>query len=380
MSHRKQRETPSYVTGEKGKNRVRVFTDPRTGKVYLEYRDGQGRKARTACGHRDFAGARAQADQLAAHLRRPDRSQAGAVTLAELFDNYLREVTPTKGASKQAHDRRTAALVLDILGPARRTGELTHRDAARFVAERRRRGDRRSGARRGQPLRARALQYDVAWFKAVLAWAIGVGVVDRNPLVGYTPPAETSPRRPIVTASEYEALLAVSNAIHPLFRLALIVVHETGHRIGAVRLLRWADLDLERQLVRWRGENDKIGYEHETWLTPAAVEALQTARRSQALISEWVFPASSDSAQPISRHLLRDWWERGQALAKLPPEPGRGWHSLRRQFATEMKYAPLKDLCALGGWKSPQTVLTCYQRADAVSMQQSLAARRRLEA
>ena len=35
---------------------------------------------------------------------------------------------------------------------------------------------------------------------------------------------------------------------------------------------------------------------------------------------------------------------------------------------------PLKDLCALGGWKSPQTVLTCYQRADSASMQQALAA------
>ena len=62
----------------------------------------------------------------------------------------------------------------------------------------------------GQPLRARALQYDVAWFKAVLAWAVGAGLLDRNPLVGYASPAETSPRRPIVTASEYEALLAAS--------------------------------------------------------------------------------------------------------------------------------------------------------------------------
>jgi integrase len=380
MRCRKQRETPSYVTGEKGKNRVRVFTDPRTGKVYLEYRDYQGRKARTAGGHRDFASAKTQADELAAQLRHPSRRQVGESTLAELFDNYLREVTPTKGVSKQAHDRRTAALVLEILGPARRAAELTHRDAARFVAERRRRGDRRTGARRGQPLRARALQYDVAWLKAALTWGVGAGLLDRNPLMGYAPPAETSPRRPIVTASEYEELLAASNTIHPLFRLALIVVHETGHRIGAVRLLRWADLDLEHQLVRWRPENDKIGYEHETWLTPMAVEALQTARRSQPVISEWVFPTPSDPAKPVSRHLLRDWWERGQAQAKLPAEPGRGWHSLRRQFATEMKHAPLKDLCALGGWKSPQTVLTCYQRADSASMQQALAARRRLEA
>ena len=205
----------------------------------------------------------------------------------------------------------------------------------------------------GQPLRARALQYDVAWFKAVLAWAVGVGMLDRNPLVGYAPPAEASPRRPDCNASQYEALLAASDAIHPLFGLALIVVHETGHRIGAVRLLRWADIDLERQLVRWRAENDKIGYEHETWLTPAAVEALQTARRSQALISEWVFPAPSDPAKPISRHLLRDWWQRGQALAKLPPEPGRGWHSLRRQFATEMKSRPAQGSLRAGRLEEP---------------------------
>jgi integrase len=105
-----------------------------------------------------------------------------------------------------------------------------------------------------------------------------------------------------------------------------------------------------------------------------------SARRSQAVISEWLFPAPSSPAEPISRHLLRDWWERGQALAKLPTELGRGWHSLRRQFATELKHAPLKDLCALGGWKSPQTVLICYQKADSVSMQQALATRRRLEA
>lgn len=75
-------------------------------------------------------------------------------------------------------------------------------------------------------------------------------MLDRNPLVGYAPPTEASPRRPIVNASQYEALLAASREIHPLFGLALIVVHETGHRIGAVRLLRWADIDLERQLVR----------------------------------------------------------------------------------------------------------------------------------
>jgi hypothetical protein len=35
------------------------------------------------------------------------------------------------------------------------------------------------------------------------------------------------------------------------------------------------------------------------------------------------------------------------------------------------KAAPLKDLCALGEWKDPQTILKCYQRADPVTMRQA---------
>lgn len=47
---------------------------------------------------------------------------------------------------------------------------------------------------------------------------------------------------------------------------------------------------------------------------------------------------------------MRDWWERGERLAEITQEPGLGWHSLRRKFATELKHTPLKDLCYLGHW------------------------------
>lgn len=67
-------------------------------------------------------------------------------------------------------------------------------------------------------------------------------------------------------------------------------------------------------------------------------------------------------------------------LAGLSKEPGRGWHSLRRKFATELKHTPLKDLCALGGWKDPNTILKCYQRPDEGTMRQALASRMRLQA
>ena len=40
------------------------------------------------------------------------------------------------------------------------------------------------------------------------------------------------------------------------------------------------------------------------------------------------------------------------------------WHSMRRKPATDHKDCSLKVLCELGGWKSPKTVLECYQHAD----------------
>jgi integrase len=225
------------------------------------------------------------------------------------------------------------------------------------------------------------LEYDVKFFQAVLNWGVNAGWIDRSPLKGFRVEREEGPRRPVLTASQYECLLAASGSISLLFRLALTVAHETGHRIGAVRLLRWSDIDLQQGIVRWRAEHDKIGYEHTTPLTKVAVEALQEAQRERAAIGDaWVFPSPKDSTKPISRHLLRDWWERGESAAGLKPERRRGWHSLRRKFATELKATPLKDLCELGGWKDPQTVLKCYQRPDPVTMRAALEQRGRLEA
>jgi hypothetical protein len=61
-----------------------------------------------------------------------------------------------------------------------------------------------------------------------------------------------------------------------------------------------------------------------------------------------------------------------EKLAGVGHEAGRGCHGLRRKFATDLKHIPLKDLCALGGWKDPQTVLKCYQQPDAVTMRRAL--------
>jgi integrase len=372
------KKTWSYLTGERRVNRVRVFSHQETGRLFLEYRD-QGQKVRQALGHTDRARAKETADRLAAELRRFGRPLTGRLTLTELFDNYLREVTPTKSVGTQAHDRRAVELFLTVLGGDLPVANLNQRHIEGYVTWRRSHGDTRSGTKQGTSIGPRVIQYDVALLKAMTRWAVGARLLERNPLEGIRVPlGRHTPNSPVLKHEEYEAMLAVADAVHPTFRLALILAHETGHRINSIRLLRWSDVDLARGQVRWAQENDKTRFEHQTPLSGPALEALHVARASDPAIGNaWILPAPGDSAEPASRDRLRAWWQRAELLARLPPVPGRGWHSLRRAFATELKSIPLPDLCALGGWKDAQTILRCYQKPDATTMVAALAARER---
>ena len=117
---------------------------------------------------------------------------------------------------------------------------------------------------------------------AILNWAAksrdeeGRLLLESNPLTGLKTPAEKNPTRVVLTGREYEALLKASLAMDWRFRVALLIAHETGHRIGAIRQLRWSDIDVEAGIIRWRGEHEKTGYEHRT---PATAEALAALGR-----------------------------------------------------------------------------------------------------
>jgi len=109
---------------------------------------------------------------------------------------------------------------------------------------------------------------------------------------------------------------------------------------------------------------------------PKTKAPLSIVAESRAIISEpwaWVeLNYRPHAYQALSRHLARDWWERTEKAAVIARVPGRGWHSLRRKFATELKGASLKDLCALGGWKDHNTILKRYQQADPEAMRIAL--------
>lgn len=374
----------SYTTGERGRNRVRAFAHPVTGRMFLEFREA-GRRTRVALGHRDREAAKTAAEQAASALREHRTMPAGALRLGTLFDIYRREVSPQKGTSARGHDQRAVKWFLACWGAQREVMTLSRRDWDQFIVWRRARGDRRPGKTYQGPLRNRVIIQDLKFIRAVLNWATQAGdgtgkaLIERNPLDKLKYPPDVSVRRPVLVAEGFDRLHAVAPRVSPQCPLLLTVVHETGHRISAVLHLQWSDIDLDNARVCWRAEFDKLQTTHETPLSDDAVAWLRRARRERPMIGDgWVFHAPGRPAKPVSRHRARLWWNRLEALAGLTPEPGRGWHSLRRKFATELKSTPLRDLAQLGGWHSTQTILKCYQTPDETTLRSALASRSRL--
>ncbi len=371
MMARTKKGRRSYSAGEWGRNRVRVFPDPRTGMIQVQWRE-HGRRLTRSLKHRDWARAKRQADRIAAGLAKPGttgtaEAEPEPVTLGTLFDIYGEEVTPTKSKRSRSHDRAMMTRFLRFFGRHRKAETLSQRDWDRFI--RARRVGKAGGS--GRPVSERTVEYDLRLLLAVLNWAAksrdeeGRLLLESNPLRGLKLPKEKNPRRVVLTQAEYEALLRVADNVDWRFRVALVLAHETGHRIGAICQLRWFDIDLDASTIRWRGEHEKTGYEHRTPITSMALAVLAEARRHNPGIGEApVMPAPKDPSACMTRWLASAWWKKAEKLAELEPMRGRGWHSLRRKFASDLMELPLKVLCDLGGWKTAETVLQCYQRPD----------------
>ena len=374
----------SYSAGERRKNRVRVFEEP-SGLIFVEYREREegeerARRKRQSLGHRDRNKAMEQARLIAARLvAKPEREDG--VTLGTLFDIYLAEVTPRKSGRKQEHDHNCVRLFLILWGRDRRASTLNLTDWNHYI-DLRRSGQLAPKGKRTGPVGERQVGYDLAFLKAVLNWATMAGpsgecLLDRSPVRGYPLPRERNPARPILTDAKYRGMLAVAGKVHWRLAVALVLANETGHRISAICHLRWSDIDFEQRKIRWRAEHDKVGHEHVTPVSTAAIDALRKARAKTNTIGDsWVLPAMRRHGSPCSRYQLSHWFHEAAELGGVELPPRAGWHSLRRKFATELQDMALRDLSYLGGWKDPKTLLTLYQQPDENAMRDGLDRRR----
>lgn len=393
----------SFNAGSRGRNWVRAYEKGPGGIIFLEWRepvlDEEGqpvrdpdtgspleRRRRTSTGHRDRTRAKRQAQELADRFGEMVATPA-VLTLRRLIHLYVKEVTPTKGHHKQAHDCRASSLFLSFFdarsNPKRRADRspesLDRKDWEEFVTERRAGGIAGLG-----PVRDRMVAYDLKFLISVLSWAVGANEGDphfigRNPwsrerrrAQGMTMPREKNPCRPTMTEEWHELLLTHS----PNWRFALVMelCRETIHRRNSVRQIALADLDLKAGTITWRGEFDKNGIEITTPLTRRAQEVIEAAPRVPA--SPWLIPAEEDPSRPVSIHVLNLWLQRAKERAGLKVK-GLGFHAQKRAGVRrkEFRELPPKVQEALTG-TNHETLRKVY---DDVSLEEMREAVEKLE-
>jgi integrase len=209
----------------------------------------------------------------------------------------------------------------------------------------------------------------------------GSWLLAENPLRGMQLPAEPSPVRPVAT---YDRFTAVRSAMKKLAKevtseirrtewvrveLALVLAEATGRRIGSIRGLRWADINFNEPSITWRAEFDKRRREQTIPIPTELADELRSFRAQLGAFGDgWLFPLQTNDG-PWDRKMFDRLLREAQKAAKTddgePLKPLRGalWHAYRRKWATERKHLPAVDVMKAGGWKSRQTMETCYQQA-----------------
>lgn len=376
----------SYKTGERGRNRVRVFERSRGSNLFIEWYEkdpatGERTRVRRSLGHWDREQAKAKADRIAARFAEMDPEGGKVLTLGGLFDIYVGERVGEVSESRAKVYGRVSESMRRFFGAEREAANFNRQDWDAYARQ------RRSGAIdcRGHPVQeedrkpvaGRAVEEDLQVLRAACNWAVGADLLELNPTDGYPLPDKNTPRRPTMSQARYEAMRKAAGEVGWRFHVSFVLCHETGHRSKSVRRLRWTDVEpLDASEVRWRGGEDKTGHEHTTDLTVTAVDVLRNARENRPGIgAAWILPNPHDPSRPVTRHQLRRWWLEAEEAAGLEHVDGLGWHSLRRKLADDLRDLPLKDLAAAGGWKEEQTVVRCYQTPDRERIRQALEAR-----
>ena len=370
--------------GERG-IRVRLFQMRRGGTFFRAvWQAGRGKngKNRKSLGTTDRGDAERQGKALLAALRAgevgtvlPDR-----LTLGDLWERYRTTCQAYLGHSRgaQVDAASRVSVLVAYFGTECDVRALDSDDVAAYTATRQAGGIVVSDDRTTGTVRPRSAAADLTVLHRMLNWARtvrvrGARLLDANPLAGARRVSDPNPRRPVATWDRYMATRtamrdAGTAAADETDRrqwvkaeLALVLAEGTGRRLGAIRQLRWEDVNWDQCTIRWRAANDK---KRKEWVVPAGeqlIGELRQFRRALGAVAGWIFATERDPIAPMDRHVLARLLGTAEERAGLPKLDGGLWHAYRRKWATERKHLPLVDVAAAGGWQGTATLSTCYQ-------------------
>jgi integrase len=123
--------------------------------------------------------------------------------------------------------------------------------------------------------------------RQIVNFALSRKLVDEDPLAGLKLKKPKLTEQPCWTRAEVDRILAASDGWH---RDALLILAETGMRVGEAKWLTWADVDLERNVLHVRakpGWRPKTGDQRAIPITPVLRSLLERLNRD----SQWVLTA-----------------------------------------------------------------------------------------
>lgn len=161
---------------------------------------------------------------------------------------------------------------------------------------------------------------------ALFSWAIGVGIVEMNPVVGTPKPADERSRDQTLSTTELAGVLIAcgQNDYGNIVRLLAL----TGQRREEIGRLAWSEIDLDRAIWTIPASRTKNGRVHEVPLSTPALDILKSI--PQRLNRDFVFGQGHNGFSGWSKSKLQ--LDKKIALAFFV----RPWrlHDLRRTLAT----------------------------------------------
>jgi integrase len=181
-----------------------------------------------------------------------------------------------------------------------------------------------------------------SFLSGVFSFAKRMGAVDGNPMQGTEVP-RGKPSQPTHAYSNGE-IDAMLKTLKGTPRVAVIVAAYTGLSLGELQGLKWEDITENELNVRrtiWHGQEGTpktTARQNAVPLLPVVADALK-GHRNQNSGTKWVFEG------PFGRPLdMATLGSKGikSALAGSESE-WKGWHALRRGFATRLHEAGVQD-------------------------------------
>ncbi len=275
--------------------------------------DAQGRPAQVS---RTVRGTEEDAKRRAAELTQQRPNTAGAHTVANLLDEWLRSNEASWSPLTSRDQRSRVAQIKADRIALKPVATLDASDVNHWMIRMRRAGTGESAIRNRRAVMRAALQQGVRW-----KWTA------YNPVQGVDEGTSVKAPRPVMSNDDVERVERAAASLGDLAGLAIRLAAETGARRAELAAMRWDDVVDGRLVIAGRvvnasgGEGTQVtavrrgrSGRRRVTLSPATAERVLALREQSAGSTPWIF---GPEGTPPNPDRIGWWWQQARRLSGI---------------------------------------------------------------